>query len=65
MGELKETLVTGRRDDPRKPLWVAIEQARREFLGTSAAFSNQEAGFTELVGAAEKLRALQVQWKNA
>jgi len=47
------------------PLWLATEQARREYQSMCIAFSNQEASESQLLTAARKLRDLQLQWKNA
>jgi len=44
------------------PLWLATEQARREFRAAAVSFSNQEASEGELLAAARKLRDLQRQW---
>lgn len=44
------------------PLWLATEQARREFRVAAIAFSNQEATETQLLAAARQLRNLQRQW---
>ena len=47
------------------PLWLATEQARREYQAMCIAVSNQEASESQLLTAARKLRGLQLQWKNA
>jgi hypothetical protein len=44
------------------PLWLATEQARREFRAAAISFANQEATETQLLAAARKLRSLQQQW---
>ena len=47
------------------PLWLATEQARREYRAMTIAFGNQEATEAQLLAAARKLRGLQLQWKNS
>ena len=47
------------------PLWLATEQARREYQSMTVAFSNQEASEAQLLAAARKLRRLQEQWKRS